>query len=72
LLNFPESKQIFFASNLYSTVDSTNNAPKYYDLGRWNISKDAHQEVEKLCTAPSICPSSWAAVLSVSSEAMEK
>jgi|UPI00056E528F hypothetical protein len=39
LLNFPESKQIFFASNLYSTVDSTNNAPKYYDLGRWNISK---------------------------------
>jgi hypothetical protein len=28
-LNFPESKQISFASNSYLTVDSTNNAPKY-------------------------------------------
>lgn len=38
-LNFPKSKRIFFASNSYSTVDSTNNAPKYEMLGRWNASK---------------------------------
>jgi hypothetical protein len=38
-LNFPESKQISFASNSYLTVDSTNNAPKYDMLGKWNENK---------------------------------